>query len=178
MKITASEGARLVGIASRVAGVAEVHEMKTEGDVMKMRAVPALELPAGCAVELKPGGYHVMLMDLKQPLPVGSTVPVTLMFRDGKGVESRLELKLPVASSAAGAATGSRAGRKAWQGWPRRPCPLRVWYSAGLAAKPPVHGCAADAERARCFHDVSVGVADRFAYQRGFDFLERNCRCG
>ena len=107
MTLTARTGTRLVGLASPVAGVAEVHEMKMEGDVMKMRAVPALELPAGAAVELKPGGYHVMLMDLKQLLIVGSSVPVTLIFKDGKGIESRQELQLPVASSAAAAAGGN-----------------------------------------------------------------------
>ena len=102
MKITAKEGARLVGASTPVAGVAEVHEMKMDGDVMKMRAVPVLELPAGKTVELKPGGYHVMLMDLKAALPKDSTVPLTLLFKDAKGVESRLELKLPVAASAQG----------------------------------------------------------------------------
>ena len=70
-----------------------------------MRAVPKLDLPAGQTVELKPGGYHVMLMDLKQPLAPGSTVPLTLALRDAKGVESKLELKVPVAAGAcAGAA--------------------------------------------------------------------------
>ena len=100
MKITAKEGTRLTGVSSPVAGVAEVHEMKMEGDVMKMRAVPVLDIPAGGTVELKPGGYHLMLMDLKQALPVGSTVPVTLMFKDGKGAESRVDVKLPVAATA------------------------------------------------------------------------------
>ena len=104
MTLTARTGTRLVGLASPVAGVAEVHEMKMEGDVMRMRALPALELPAGTAVELKPGGYHIMLMDLKQPLIVGSSVPVTLIFKDGKGVESRLDLQLPVANAAVAAA--------------------------------------------------------------------------
>ena len=103
MKITAKEGVRLTGVSSPVAGVAEVHEMKMEGDVMKMRAVPVLELAAGSTVELKPGGYHLMLMDLKQSLTVGSTVPVTLMFRDAKGAERRVEVKLPVAAAAPGA---------------------------------------------------------------------------
>ena len=103
MKITATEGVRLTGVSSPVAGVAEVHEMKMDGDVMKMRAVPVIELPAGRTLELKPGGYHLMLMDLKQSLPVGSTVPVTLVFRDGKGAERRVEVKLPVASAAPGA---------------------------------------------------------------------------
>ena len=69
MKLTAKDGAKLVGAASPVAGVTEVHEMKMEGDVMRMRAIPGLDLPAGKTVELKPGGYHVMLMDLKAPLP-------------------------------------------------------------------------------------------------------------
>ena len=96
MNITAKDAARLVGVSSPVAGVVEVHEMKMEGDVMKMRAVPSLDLPAGQTVQLKPGGYHVMMMDLKQALPTGSTVPLTLVFKDAKGAESKLELKLPV----------------------------------------------------------------------------------
>ena len=53
MKITATEGVRLTGVSSPVAGVAEVHEMKMDGDVMKMRAVPVIELPAGRTLELK-----------------------------------------------------------------------------------------------------------------------------
>ena len=102
MKITAKDGARLVSVSSPVAGVTEVHEMKMEGDVMKMRALAAgLELPAGKTVELKPGGYHVMLMDLKAALPKDSTVPMTLTFRDAKGVETKVELKLPVATAPA-----------------------------------------------------------------------------
>ena len=82
--------------------------MKMEGDIMKMRALPAgLLLPAGKTVELKPGGYHVMLMDLKAALPKDSTIPLTLVFKDAKGVESRLELKLPVAVSAASAVSAA-----------------------------------------------------------------------
>ena len=99
MTITARENTSLVGIASPVAGVAEVHEMKMDGGVMKMRAVEGgLALPAGKAVELKPGGYHLMLMDLKAALPKDGTVPVTLLLKDAKGVESRVELRLPVAT--------------------------------------------------------------------------------
>ncbi len=100
MTLTAKDGTRLVGVASPVAGVAEIHEMKMEGDIMKMRALPnGLELPAGKSVELKPGGFHVMLMDLKAALPKDSTIPLTLSFKDAKGVESKLELKLPVAAT-------------------------------------------------------------------------------
>lgn len=104
MKLTPGQATQLVGAASPAAGTAEVHEMKMEGDVMKMRAVPRLDLPAGRVTELKPGGYHIMLMDLKQPLAAGSTVPLTLVFRDAKGVEGKLELKVPVAVRAPGAA--------------------------------------------------------------------------
>jgi len=111
MKLTAKDGAKLVGASSPVAGVTEVHEMKMEGDVMKMRAVPAIDLPAGKAVELKPGGYHVMLLDLKAPLATNTTVPLTLTFKDAKGVESRVELKLPVATTAPGGAAAP-AGHK------------------------------------------------------------------
>ena len=101
MKITAREGSRLVAASSPVAGVTEVHEMKMDGNVMTMRAVQGgLELPAGKTVELKPGGLHVMLLDLKAALPKDSTIPLTLVFRDGKGVESKVELKVPVASAA------------------------------------------------------------------------------
>lgn len=102
MKLTAKDGAKLVGAASPAAGVTEVHEMKMEGDVMKMRAIPALDLPAGKPVELKPGGYHIMLLDLKAPLAKDTVVPLTLTFKDAKGAESRLELKVPVAARAPG----------------------------------------------------------------------------
>lgn len=106
MKLTAREGVQLVGVSTPVAGVAEVHEMKLEGDVMKMRAVPALALPAAQAVELRPGGYHLMLMDLRTPLLPGTQVPLTLVFKDAKGAESRLQLSVPVATQAPGAAHG------------------------------------------------------------------------
>lgn len=106
MNITAKDGAKLVGASSPVAGVVEVHEMKMEGDVMKMHAVPSLDLPAGQTVQLKPGGYHVMMMDLKQTLPKGSTVPLTLRFKDAKGAESQVELKVPVSTMAPVAAAG------------------------------------------------------------------------
>ena len=97
MKITAKDNAKLVSASSPSAGVVEIHEMKMEKDVMKMAALPnGLDLPAGKAVELKPGGYHVMLMDLKAPLAKDTTVPVTLTFQDAKGVKSNVELKVPV----------------------------------------------------------------------------------
>ena len=113
MKITAKEGSTLVGVASPVAGVAEVHEMKMDGDVMRMRALPnGLALPAGKTVALTPGGYHVMLMDLKAALPKDSTIPLTLTFKNAKGEQSQVELKVPVATTAPGAAAGAPAAHK------------------------------------------------------------------
>lgn len=109
MKITAREGAKLVASSSPVAGVTEVHEMKMEGDVMKMRAVPALDLPAGKTVELKSGGYHLMLMDLKTTLAKNSTVALTLVFEDARGVQSKVELKVPVAAVAPGGKADDKA---------------------------------------------------------------------
>ena len=124
MRLTAPEAMRLVRAQSPAAGVTEVHEMKMDGDIMKMRAVPMLELPAGKAVDLKPGGYHVMLMDLKAPLAKGTSVPVTLTFQDAKGVESEQQLQLPVAAQAPGSAHGAMgAGGHAMPAMPAMPAP-------------------------------------------------------
>ncbi len=114
MKLTADQDLQLVSLTSPAAGLAEVHEMKMEGDVMKMRALPAgIALPAGKTIELKPGGLHVMLMDLKQALPIDSTVPMTLVFKDKAGKEVKMELKVPVALRAPGAGTGADTGAAA-----------------------------------------------------------------
>jgi copper(I)-binding protein len=100
MKITAAKPAKLVGASSPVAGVVEVHEMALENNVMRMRAIEALDLPAGRSVELKPGGYHVMLMDLKRELKDGETVPVTLVIEQGgkrQNVEVKAQVRAPTA---------------------------------------------------------------------------------
>ncbi|MDR2297017.1 MAG: copper chaperone PCu(A)C [Comamonas sp.] len=104
MRLTAEEPLKLVGVETSVAGVAEVHEMKMEGEVMRMRAIDSLDLPKGVAVDLKPGGYHLMLQQLKAPLVKDSQIPVTLIFKDAKGEQSRLSLQLPVRMAAPGAA--------------------------------------------------------------------------
>ena len=96
MQLTSAQGGKLVSASSPVAGVVEIHEMAMEGNVMKMRAVPGLELPAGKAVELKPGGYHVMLMDLKQQMKEGDSIPLTLVVEGKDGKRETLELKAPV----------------------------------------------------------------------------------
>ena len=109
MSLRAAQATRLVGVASPVAGVAELHEMKMVGDVMKMSAIAGLDLPAGLAVLLKPGSYHLMLMDLKRPLAIDSTIPLTLRFKDAKGLETQLDILLPVSATAPGAASQHKA---------------------------------------------------------------------
>jgi copper(I)-binding protein len=119
MKLTAPAATRLVEVRSPVAGIVEVHEMKLDGDVMRMRAVPALPLPAGQMVELKPGGYHVMLMDLKGPVKAGDAVPLTLVFEgaDGKRLTQDVKataraLAAPAPAAAGGHGSGHGAGHK------------------------------------------------------------------
>jgi copper(I)-binding protein len=104
MTITAPQGAKLVGASSAVAGVTEIHEMAMEGNVMKMRAIAALDLPAGRPVELKPGGYHVMLMDLKQPLKAGEKVKIELRLEmtDGKRVTQPIDVEVLMRAPARG----------------------------------------------------------------------------
>lgn len=111
MRLTARQPMQLIGVSTPVAGVAEVHEMKQEGDIMRMRRVAKVDLPAGQAVEFKPGGYHLMLMDLKQDLKPGTVVPLTLVLRDARGVEYKLELKATVAAQAPGE-TASHDGQQ------------------------------------------------------------------
>jgi len=96
MTLVARDGGKLIGAASPVAGVVELHEMAMENNVMKMRAIPSLDLPAGREVQLKPGGYHVMLLDLKRPLKVGEKVQIELRLetRDGKRVTQPVEVEV------------------------------------------------------------------------------------
>jgi copper(I)-binding protein len=103
MRLTPSQDTRLVSASSPLAGVVEVHEMAMDKDVMRMRAVPALALAAGKTTEFKPGGYHVMLMDLKQPLKAGDTVPLTLVFEDAGKVRTSQTIQAPVRALGASA---------------------------------------------------------------------------
>jgi copper(I)-binding protein len=95
--ITSAKGGKLVSASSPVAGVVEIHEMAMDGNVMKMRAVAnGLDLPAGKAVALQPGGYHVMLMDLKLQLKAGDTVAVTLVIEGAGKVRETVEVQAAV----------------------------------------------------------------------------------
>ncbi len=96
MQLRSTDGAALVGAESPVAGVVEIHEMRMEGNTMRMRPISKLELPAGPAVELKPGGYHIMLMNLKGPLKKGESVPIRLKFQGKDGKPQELEVKAEV----------------------------------------------------------------------------------
>ena len=98
MTLTSADGAarRLVGVSTSAAGMAELHEMRMDGDVMRMRAVDAIELPPGQPVALKPGGLHLMLMDLKTPLAKNTSMPLTLTFEDAAGKRTTEEMKVPV----------------------------------------------------------------------------------
>jgi copper(I)-binding protein len=97
LKLVAKENSKLLSVSTPIAGVAEIHEMKMEGNVMKMAPIPSLDLPAGKVVELKPGGYHLMLMDLKSPVDKGAKVPVTLKFQDAKGAKFQVDLVVDAA---------------------------------------------------------------------------------
>jgi copper(I)-binding protein len=78
MTLRSAQDAALVGAESAAAHVVEIHEMRMDGDVMRMRAVRSLALPAGKDVELKPAGFHIMLVDIKQQLKKGDVVPIRL----------------------------------------------------------------------------------------------------
>ena len=93
MRLTSDSDMRLVGADSPRANVVEIHEMIMDGDVMKMNAVPGVDLPAGKTVELKPGGYHVMLMGLKQQVKDGDEVPLSIVVEAADGARQTIELK-------------------------------------------------------------------------------------
>ncbi len=98
MKLTADTDSRLVAAASPAAKVVEIHEMSMVDNVMRMRAMSELALPAGRTVELKPGGYHVMLIDIAGPFAVGEKVPLSLTVVDKDGKRSILEISAEVRS--------------------------------------------------------------------------------
>ena len=105
--ITSAKGGTLVSASSPAAGVVEIHEMRMEGTLMKMRALPqGLALPAGQPVALKPGGYHVMMMDLKGALKAGDTVDLTLTVQGVDGKAETVLVKAPVKALGADGAVG------------------------------------------------------------------------
>ncbi len=95
---------RLLRVVSPIAGLGELHSMSMDGSVMRMRAVPSIEIPAGATVKFAPGGLHVMLQDLKRPLKQGDRVPVILTFE--RAGEAKVELSV---TDMAGGSGGNQA---------------------------------------------------------------------
>ncbi|KQP43700.1 copper chaperone PCu(A)C [Pseudorhodoferax sp. Leaf274] len=104
MQLRSAKDVRLVSASSPAAPIVEVHEMALQDNVMRMRPVPGLELPAGKTVDLKPGGYHVMLMDLPAQVKAGETVPLTLVFEGKDGQRETVQVQAPVRAVNASAA--------------------------------------------------------------------------
>ena len=92
MQIQSDADARLIGVSSPVVARVEVHQMKMDGDVMRMREVKSVELPKGKTISLEPGGFHLMLMNLKKPIAAGDIIPFTLVVESG-GKRQTVEVK-------------------------------------------------------------------------------------
>jgi hypothetical protein len=102
MKLRSANLSALVGVTTPLTARAQIHEMSMDAGVMKMRPVPKIDLPAGKTVELKPGGYHLMLMNLERPLRDGETVPITLVFEGPDKKRERIEVNARVRDVRAG----------------------------------------------------------------------------
>ncbi len=96
MDLKAEKDLKLVAATSPAAKIVELHAMEMKDGVMKMYAVPELSLPQGKTVRLAPGGYHIMLIDLKVPLKNGDVVPITLTLEDDAKKKTTLEVQAPV----------------------------------------------------------------------------------
>lgn len=103
MELVSRTPQALTGVASAAAARAELHSMSMEGGVMRMRPVARIELPAGKAVKLAPGGLHIMLVDLRQPLKPGEKVPLTLTVeRPGAASRSSFTVEAEVRDAGSG----------------------------------------------------------------------------
>ncbi len=91
---TGSEDDALIAADSDIAGAVEIHEtMMMEGDMMGMQPVESIPVPAGGSVTLEPGGYHIMLIDMREPLEAGQTVTLTLTFEKAGPIEVQAEVR-------------------------------------------------------------------------------------
>lgn len=96
MQLSTTEAVRLVEVRSGAAKIVEVHEMRMEGDRMMMKAVPGIDLVPGQMLELKPGGFHVMLIDVVKPLNAGDKVPLTLVLEGKDKKRTQVEVSAEV----------------------------------------------------------------------------------
>ncbi|AVG40968.1 copper chaperone PCu(A)C [Achromobacter insolitus] len=110
MRLTSNAAGRLVGVESQAAKHVEIHEMAMQDNVMKMRQVPGIDLPAGQPVELKPGGYHVMLIDLAGQIAAGDHVALTLIVEDAARNQRRVPVDAVARPLNAGAAPAAGHG--------------------------------------------------------------------
>jgi periplasmic copper chaperone A len=98
MQLQSDADARLVSASSPAVPRVEVHEMKMDGDVMRMREVKSIDLPKGKRISLEPGGYHIMLMNLTKPITAGEVIPLTMVVESGgkrQTVEVKAEARAP-----------------------------------------------------------------------------------
>lgn len=102
LTITSQDDLTLVGVATPAAEIAEVHEMKMDGDIMRMRMAERIEIKAGEPLELKPGGYHVMLMALTAPVVAGDEVELSLQFEKADGSKVEIPVKALAGQTAGG----------------------------------------------------------------------------
>ena len=102
MQIRSDADARLLSATSSVVPRVEVHEMRMDGDVMRMREVQAIDLPKGKTVSLQPGGFHIMLMNLPKPIAAGELIPLTLVVESG-GKKQMVEVKAEARAAGGGA---------------------------------------------------------------------------
>ena len=103
MQIRSDADARLISASSPAVPRVEIHEMKMDGDVMRMREVEAIALPKGKTVSLEPGGFHIMLMNLPQPIAAGEVIPLVLTVESGgkqQTVEVKAEARAPMGGGA------------------------------------------------------------------------------
>lgn len=100
MTIVSNEDTSLITIDSDVADVIEIHSMSMENGVMKMRMLDTLDLVAGKPTELSPGGFHLMLFDLKKPLAAGKEAHFTLHFKNKAGQEKTISVTSPIKAEA------------------------------------------------------------------------------
>lgn len=96
MTVRSATDGRLVEVRTDIAEHAELHEMKMDGQTMRMQKVDSIALPARKDVALAPGGYHVMLFGLKRQLKDGEAIPLTLVVEDAKGKRTELKVQVPV----------------------------------------------------------------------------------
>lgn len=100
MELKSTADLTLMKVTTPAADSVEIHKMSMKDGVMEMRMLEKLELPADQVVKLEPGGFHLMLFELKKPLKAGETVPLALEFKDKSGKASTMKVELPIKRSA------------------------------------------------------------------------------